>query len=106
MEAKFLALTAQAEALKNGNSGGGNQGYGSTKEISWRYKNPENKTEMVRNDRKDKFCEKNCHKQPMLYARPNYLTRSFCGEEEVRKGRKIIGSQWFVKRTSELPLQQ
>ena len=65
MEEKFLALTAQIEALKDGKDSGTYSGTRNDEQTSWRYKNSDNKQELTRNDRKYKWCTKNCHKKPM-----------------------------------------
>ena len=75
MEAKFLALTAQVEALKYSKDSGTYSGTRNNEQTSWRYKNPDNKHEMTRNDRKYKFYKNDCHKQPMWCARLNCLSR-------------------------------
>ena len=78
MQAKFLVLTVQVEALTKGN-GRGTRTKGS--EEVRRYLNPENKAYLTRGNRKYKWCMKNCHKKPMWCGRPNCLS----GEEFTAK---------------------
>ena len=86
MEAKFLALTAQVEALKDGKDSGTYSGTRNNEQTSWRYKNPDNKHKMTRNDRKYKFCKNDCHKQSMWCARPNCLSREvFANKKKAEK---------------------
>ena len=91
MDAQTLALTTQVEALKYNNGGGGDPGSRSTKGIIWRFKNPDNKSEMVINDRKCKFCKNNFHKQPIWCARPYFLSKeAFVDKKKVEKEYKSL----------------
>ena len=69
-EAKFLALTAQIEALTKANTAGTSTNSGSTV-TNWRYDNKDNKKTLMRNDRKYDWCTKDCHPKPMWCGRPN-----------------------------------
>ena len=82
---KYLALTAQIERLektintnnntKKGNNPNNNNGNGNNRP-GWRYQNPDNKTELVRNNKTYKWCDKDCHPQPMWCPRTNCMNRA------------------------------
>ena len=73
-EAKFLALSAQIEELKKGNSARTGTDSGSS-EVSWRFVNKDNKKTLTRNDKKYNWCTKDCHSKPMWCGCPNYITK-------------------------------
>ena len=87
----FIALTAQIKALaKNivygAVSGANTNPRGDVGRINWRYNNSQNKTEMIRNDRKHKWCTKNYHNKPIWYACPNYLSKEeFAVKKKVER---------------------
>ena len=80
MQEKFFALTAQVEALKREN-GGGTKTEGS-KEVSWRYLNLENNTDLTRGDRKYKLCTKIAIKTNMARLSKLLIKRRVYGREE------------------------
>ena len=80
---KYLALTAQIEKLEktinvnNSTKGGNNSDNGNgNNRTGWRYQNPDNKTELVRNNKTHKWCNKDCHSQPQWCSRPNCMNKA------------------------------
>ena len=91
---KFLALTAQIEKLEkainakkgnNSNNGDGNNRTG------WRYQNPDNKTELVRNNKTHKWCDKDCHPQPQWCSRPNCMNKADYKKAMENKQKANVG---------------
>ena len=58
-----------------GDSNKGNSANGVTR-TGWRYQNPENKTELERNDKTYKWCNKDCHPQPQWCPRKNCMNKA------------------------------
>ena len=111
-DAKFLALAAQICELKqslagkntgNSNTGDSNNGNGGGKKkklTGWRYKNPDGLTEMTREGKTYKWCNKDCHPAEQWCDRPVCRNRADYKKFLEEKRKNESGDAATVKTSS------
>ena len=88
---KLLALAAQLDEIKkslDGNNARTNSDKAQVR-TGWRYQNPDNKTELICNDKTYKWCNKDCHPCEQWCDRPVCRNRADYNKSmEAKKKRK------------------